>query len=194
MGALIVTLSGEHENEPGEFSEQVGGADQVEAATEISRRDALRKAAIGFGVAGAAWVAPKIEGLSMEPDYAAAGTAVGQFTITRSQTPCPGFNNCWGACNCNPATTNHTIGGEPISVTWAGKADISGNGSATVDFSNMDPPFNSNCRVTGAEGDVTCCVGDFRQNSVTPTVVNWDINNVIASTAQGNDVTITIVC
>lgn len=41
----------------------------------IARRDALKKAAVGTAVAGAVWVAPRVDGLSLVPDYASAGTA-----------------------------------------------------------------------------------------------------------------------
>lgn len=177
------------------------GADDVveDAASTHDRRAMLKKAAVGFGAAGAAWAAPRIEGLSLKPDYAAAATVRGTFTFKRSPTGCPNpflsaADDCWGACKCNPATTNHTIGGEPISITWAGKADIGGSGTATVNFSNMDPPHNANCRITGASGSVSCCLGSFRRNNLSPTQVQWDINNPGVGTSQGNDVTITIVC
>lgn len=43
----------------------------------MDRRDALRKAAAGAAVVGAAWSAPAVKGLTVVPDYAAAGTATG---------------------------------------------------------------------------------------------------------------------
>lgn len=171
-----------------------GDADCPETDNEHSRRDLLRKAAVGFGVAAGVWVAPKIEGLSLTPDYAAAGTVRGTFNIKRTQTPCPGGNNCWGACNCNSATVPATIGGEPISITWAGKADVGGSGTANVDFSSMDPPFNSNCKVTAVTGNTNCCLNPFRPGAITNNSASWDFNNDFFSSGQGNDVTITIVC
>ncbi len=53
-------------------------------AGRIARREALKKAAAGGVVAGAMWMAPRVEGLSLVPDYASAGTATGLtkvFTI-----------------------------------------------------------------------------------------------------------------
>jgi hypothetical protein len=76
----------------------------------VSRRDALKKAAIGAGIAGAVWSAPRIEGLSLVPDYAAAGTIPPGSTITIKVTAATcstafGNNtNCWGNC-VRPALT-----------------------------------------------------------------------------------------
>jgi hypothetical protein len=49
----------------------------------IGRRDALKKAAVGAGVAGIVWTAPRIADLSLAPDYAAAssGGCSGVFTF-----------------------------------------------------------------------------------------------------------------
>ncbi len=52
--------------------------DEGEAGSEkpgFDRRDLLKKGAIGAGAAGVVWAAPKIEGLSLRPDYASAGTS-----------------------------------------------------------------------------------------------------------------------
>lgn len=49
----------------------------------MNRRDALRKAAAGAAVAGAAWSAPAVKGLSVVPDYAAAGTSTGLTRVFR---------------------------------------------------------------------------------------------------------------
>jgi len=43
-------------------------------ATGLDRRNLLRKSVIGAGVAGLVWSAPRIDGLSVRPDYAAAAT------------------------------------------------------------------------------------------------------------------------
>jgi hypothetical protein len=53
-------------------------SDAVEAndgsSKEIDRRSALKKAAVAAGAAGVVWAAPKVEGLSLRPAYASAGT------------------------------------------------------------------------------------------------------------------------
>jgi len=49
-----------------------------------SRRDLLKKAAIGGGVSVAVWAAPKVEGRGLVPDYAAASTLTGcQVFVTK---------------------------------------------------------------------------------------------------------------
>ena len=53
----------------------------------VSRRDALRKGAAAAAVTGVAWSAPRIEGLSLRPDYAAAQTQTcSSFSITMTGT------------------------------------------------------------------------------------------------------------
>lgn len=44
----------------------------------IGRRDAIKKAAIGATAAGVVWSAPRIEGLSLRPAYAAATSTAAQ--------------------------------------------------------------------------------------------------------------------
>jgi len=43
---------------------------------DTSRRDAIKKAAAAAATAGLVWSAPRIEGLSLRPNYASAGSAV----------------------------------------------------------------------------------------------------------------------
>ena len=65
-------------------------------AERIARRDALKKAATGAAVAGAVWAGPRVEGLSLAPDYAAAGTASGiskTFVIDTGGSDGPGSVN-----------------------------------------------------------------------------------------------------
>lgn len=83
--------------------------DQVDASAEeseeiidtddarVKRRAALKLAA-GAAAAGAVWTAPKLEGFSIVPNYAAAGTAVVAATTFRIDTadiaqnfPAPGY-------------------------------------------------------------------------------------------------------
>lgn len=191
-------------NEPDVDVGATGDDVETEDAAMEARREMLKKAAAGFAVAGGVWVAPRIEGLSLAPDYAAAGTARGTFRFSRtaSDAGSGGYytDDCWGtwSSGCNPAVQNATIGNggvaEPIKITWSGRADIGGNGSAVVDFSQMDPPFNSNCAVTGLTGGVNCCLGSHRTNAINPTQAFWDTQPNGVQTAQGQDVTITIVC
>jgi len=43
-------------------------------SSELDRRSVLKKAAVGAAVAGTVWNAPRIDGLSIRPDYAAAAS------------------------------------------------------------------------------------------------------------------------
>jgi hypothetical protein len=63
---------GEHDSE----SDDAVGPDEQDL-TGIDRRNLMRKAALGAAVTGAVWAAPKIEGLSLRPDYASAGSTGG---------------------------------------------------------------------------------------------------------------------
>lgn len=162
----------------------------------IHRREALKKAAAGAGVIAGVWMAPRITGLSVEPDYAAAGTVRTNVSFARAQTDC-GMNifadtNCWGGCSgntCVPVTVAQSIGGEPITITYAGNTDQNGDGTVTVNFANMDPPFNM-CAITGASGDPGPGPSGQDQVVTSPTTVAIDQS----PTNQGNDITISITC
>ena len=66
-----------------EAEEGVESADESGIERRMARREALKRAAAGGAVGGAVWVAPKVEGLSLVPNYAAAGTgaATARFSI-----------------------------------------------------------------------------------------------------------------
>ena len=55
--------------------ESSGLGNSKPSAPTVSRRHALKKAAVGVAVGGAVWNAPRIEGLSLRPNYAAAASA-----------------------------------------------------------------------------------------------------------------------
>ena len=143
-----------------------GAATDTEAPTTTNRREALKKAAVASAVAGTLWAAPRVEGFSLLPDYAAAGTATP--TGVRLQFNSPGPNIGGDVFSANPYTT----GTPSITVTGSGTtnsvatlnaplgnagnvtanlgpvpADADKNATITVTF-NVDPPFNK-CRVTG---------------------------------------------
>lgn len=171
-------------------------------AATIDRRAALKKAAIGAGVAVGAWTAPRIEGLSLVPDYAEAATIMGTFMITVTQIDCsPNIlqnANCWGACapggnNCVSAVRNFVVAGETIRVTATGRADQNGDGNMTVDYSLMDPPFNM-CTANAASG--VPGPGTFGQD-IAANGPGMSFNMVAidqSPTNQGTSVTFTIVC
>jgi hypothetical protein len=58
----------------------------------FDRRAALMKAGVGAGVVGLVWSSPRIEGLSLRPDYAQAASTAGSdepFTVGDGGTPNP---------------------------------------------------------------------------------------------------------
>lgn len=120
----------------------------------ISRREALKKAAIGAGVVGAVWSAPRIEGLSIVPDYAAAGTFAGTIVFNKNQRDCnPGASaNCWGNCTgtntCAPLTysgANAVPVYSPFMGTPAGGPGSGGTFDSATNVTNFaSPPANRN--------------------------------------------------
>lgn len=57
-------------------------ADTPSEKSGIDRRAAIKKGVIGSAIVGVAWSAPKVEGLSLRPDYASAASGPGTFTLT----------------------------------------------------------------------------------------------------------------
>src|SRR5690349_20345189 len=78
-----------------------------DSAQHHSRRDAIKKDAIGAAVAGTVWAAPKIEGLSVVPNYASAGTNTTGVITFRLNGNYPGIlgGNNWMNAAPSPAYT-----------------------------------------------------------------------------------------
>lgn len=109
----------------------------------IDRRAAMKKAAAAAAVAGAVWSAPRIEGLSLVPDYAAAGTFAGAVESNWDWFPGPGTTDWWVSPGGPAVTRNYNTPGGPFSVTLntPNRADSGAAVPFTIDFA-MDPPFN----------------------------------------------------
>ncbi|MFN8038102.1 MAG: hypothetical protein U0Q07_02730 [Acidimicrobiales bacterium] len=90
-----------------------GTADETKA-TSLDRRKLLTRGALAAGVAGAVWAAPKVEGLSLRPDYAAAATnnpnQPGAFVFNQ-----PLNQNIGGTGGTNQLLP---VFGGPANVTW----------------------------------------------------------------------------
>ena len=94
----------------------------------ITRREAIRKTVVGGAVAGVVWSAPRVEGLSLRPDYAAAsssGDLRETFTFTfnspgRQDAERP-FGN--GNLKVTIRTRFSVVVGDPLSSSF-GFADI----------------------------------------------------------------------
>lgn len=165
-----------------------GEAGSTNAPPASSRRNLLKKAAAGAAAGGAAWVAPRVEGLSLVPDYAAAGTAttgVITFTLVGNGPGVLGGDN-WMNAQPSPqytVTQNGPSDNQAIILTaplgpagnavWTFPAGLDTDGPAipggAVVF-NIDPPFNR-CRVIGGETDWEGSTGTgrgFRANNVGP--------------------------
>lgn len=104
----------------------------AEDATRVARREALKKAAVGAATVGAVWAGPRIEGLSLVPDYAAAGTAHGitkVFTISNASSDGPASvdnDNGGAGTGCDP------YGGLIYGNDWAAVAPSSNPGITVV--------------------------------------------------------------
>jgi len=96
-----------------------------------SRRDAIKKAAAAAATAGVVWTAPRIEGLSLRPNYAAASSVAVNWTGT--------------------ITMPLIFGGEPIAGIVGPSID---EATVTGSSSSMSPALFAIARVrgTGLEG------------------------------------------
>jgi hypothetical protein len=150
-----------------------------------SRRNALKKAAVGAGVAGAVWVAPKIDGLSIVPDYASAGT--GHITVTFTLVgEGPGILGGGNDLTAQPSAAYNIVTNGPSDdnaiqlraplgaigdATWTFPKGLDTDGPAipggVVAF-NVDPPFNT-CHVTASVTDWQGSTGHrgTRNNGIT---------------------------
>ena len=101
------------------------------AQNATTRRDVLRKGAVAAGVAGVAWSAPRVEGLSLRPNYAAAQSApvCADFGLTANRTSVrPDFASYGGEGD----LTHPTVG---VDRFVAGAGSFSGGGVNGLSFS-----------------------------------------------------------
>lgn len=183
------------------------------ADSRTSRRDALKKAAAGGAIAGALWVAPKVEGLSLVPEYASAGTVRNTtfFVAIGGDGPSyPGYSNWFSyrsgsSGGWNGPTQNTTLN-IPISLGAAGNAVMTipqgtqadGNPfTGNVAF-NVDPPFNQ-CRITG----LSSSPGPSTPDSIGPAPVPNNVGSFTqwfnmgdhpGPTSLVDNMTVTITC
>ena len=119
------------------------GDDPV-VADSVARRAAM-KAALGGAAAAAVWSAPRIEGLSLAPDYAAAASCTGGSMGEQSHNSnnCDsGTTECWGNNCCGTFNWDQQIVASRF--TWNGS--LAGNvntdsGNVSVNVNGIDPPF-----------------------------------------------------
>lgn len=130
-------------NDPSHEPTDEPTAEPVADPALIDRRSAMKKAAAAAAAAGAVWSAPRIDGLSLVPDYAAAGTYSGSVTSNWDYWPGPGTTDWWMAPNGPAVTQNYNTPSGSFSVTLntPNRADSAASVPFTINFA-MDPPFN----------------------------------------------------
>jgi hypothetical protein len=136
-----------------------GSDEHVEEADEtaiqargVSRRDLIKKGAIGTGAAvGIAWAAPKIEGLSLQPAYAAALSVPPTTTTTTTLLPPP------PPCTSGDFTFNIALPG-----TTAGPASAGGDARASAGCADIVLHTSSHYDST-VPGDNVYDTGDIAQ-------------------------------
>lgn len=136
-------MEGQQDGRKGEFVASDDRAPNDDAAL-VDRRSAIKKAAVAAATAGAVWSAPRIEGLSLVPDYAAAGSFTGSVDVNFDDFLGPGTTDWWGpAPGGGTQTKTFSTPGGPFSVSINGpqRADSGANIPVTLNFA-MDPPFN----------------------------------------------------
>jgi hypothetical protein len=145
---------------------------RTDAASRVpapGRRDALKKGAAAAAVGAVAWSAPRIEGLSVVPDYASAGTnttPVITFHLDGNGPGLAGYVNYMNAGASPAYTINQNGPSANATITMVAPLGPAGNAtftfpsgqdtdgpavSAGVNF-NIDPPFNK-CVIISAVAD-----------------------------------------
>lgn len=158
-----------------------------EDSNRLDRRKAM-KAALGGAAAGAVFVAPKVAGFSVAPDYAAAATCTTQSTSLGSEQStnaiycsCIYYFTCWGndalSCNCNNVTKTASVNVRGTTIN----ADVVLKGSANSNTGN------AGCHNFDSSSSVT--LTGFDSNNVGSCTVNWNISGTSNNTAENGGVT-----
>jgi hypothetical protein len=110
--------------------------------SRMDRRALLKRAAVGGGVAAAVWAAPRVEGMKLVPDYAAAGTNGAPVTTTvtinsNDRGADPGLYQTWA-----DGVSGSTRQSETMAFGGGGSVTISMGGIVTPAPSTDDPGGN----------------------------------------------------
>lgn len=195
--------------------ERAGNAADVQSTAEvhqpraerIARREALKKAATGAAVAGAVWAGPRVEGLSLAPDYAAAGTASGiskTFVIDTGGSDGPGsvdsdnggagtgcfgggliYGNDWAAVS--PATNP--------GITVTSPQPNARNAAINMDYVVPSPPSSVNVDAlipAGWDADLNATQNVTMSFTVDPPWNRCRVNAVAMNKCDGNAGTVNI--
>ena len=182
-------------NEAGSGAKASVGVADVDAK-RLSRRTAM-KAALGGVVASGVFLAPRIEGLSIVPDYAAAAscTSGSSNTGALAANDCNNLIGCcWGnednaaTCACGNKSYNLSASGITMTGNYGGGCN-GDNGFVNFAVSGIDPPFQScTASVTGT------CTGSSGVGNVTWRSSNTSGNGTVFNqvfNADGSGSTLT---
>lgn len=112
--------------------------------SQIDRRTAM-KAALGGAVVAAAWSAPKIEGLSLSPDYASAAS---QTTVNPVS---PGTSAAWFTHNSQTAGASRCVGaGSGISCNTWNATQVSYAIPSTTESFTLNAALSGQVKNTGS--------------------------------------------
>jgi hypothetical protein len=167
-------------------------ADEQDGDSRIGRRDALKKAAVGAGVAGIVWSAPKIADLSLAPDFAAAasGGCSGTFTI---DVPLPGDRDSTDPSTPldSDFTTNKTCGKLVFHIDSKYDGSLTDGLTRHVTISKNNAASDSNCNVTTGNAHRTydgVQVRDIDSNAdVQPTTTDANDPDITRAAFNTND-------
>lgn len=140
----------------------------------------MKKAAVGATAAGIVWSAPKVEGFSLRPDYAAAGSGVGGggvvagnvnliFTFTDFQdlTSAAGTTQLGSNASGNPAFASvrgfaqRTRSGAAIVATNLRLTEVNWNGVGTAFVNAMNTGGNVGSPTPAIDAPTSLPVGQF---------------------------------
>lgn len=179
----------------------------------IDRRTAMR-AALGGASAAAVFVAPRIEGFSLSPDYAAAASCTDTSGNLTFNTEKPGGCAviCWGTKNgntsggcgglcangcCSDETQNLQLPGTNFNLRFdmggtAACAGCTDNAGYRYAINGIDPPFQSCTLNYGISNDCNKPAPTVANNNVALT--NW-VNTFTCNSANTNrSLTVTFAC
>ena len=143
----------------------------------VARRSALKAALAGSGAA-VVWAAPRLDGMSVVPDYASAATCSDQASnIALATRDCGGAlaGGCWGNRNNNWTGTNCDCGTLAYNSTLFSSITVSGN--RTGGFNDDDGILNIALNgITGNNFDE--CTVDVGVSGVNYSGIgNWSFSN-----------------
>jgi len=133
---------------------------------QIGRRDALRKAAAGAATAGIIWSAPRVEGLSMRPNYAGASSHTTETISVQLNSNSVGLRASGMCINGGSARMDAVLVSTSIDASYA-----VGSGATLVSVAVTDGPgqvnsTNGNAGTLHADGAALGTVMTLRFNCV----------------------------